>query len=91
MKYVPRIFFIRLNYLFHIQRAKIFKDKNQPIMAFRRGFEEDAFLRNINVEPKDFQFPCDNCTKIYVWHTKTQKPTIKQGYVVNVQIFYPFK
>ena len=55
-------------------------------MAFRRGFEEDAFLRNINVEPKDFQFPCENCTKIYVWHTKTQKPNIKQGYVVNIHL-----
>ena len=65
--------------MFYIQRAKIFKGKNQPLMAFRRGFEEEDFLRNINVEPKDFQFPCDNCTKIYVWHTKTQKPNIKQG------------
>ena len=77
-------------FIFLIQRAKIFKDKNQPIMAFRRGFEEDAFLRNINVEPKDFQFPCDNCTKIYVWHTKTQKPTIKQGYVIEFQSVNPF-
>ena len=33
-------------------------------MAFKRGYEEETFLKKLEVEPKDLEFLADNCTKV---------------------------
>ncbi|XP_071535272.1 galactosylgalactosylxylosylprotein 3-beta-glucuronosyltransferase P-like isoform X2 [Panulirus ornatus] len=42
-------------------------------MPFQPGYEETGFLSSLFIKPQDLEFVADNCTKIYVWHTKTQK------------------
>lgn len=49
-----------------------------------KGFQESQFLSYFttkeNLEPL-----ADNCTKVYVWHTRTEKPVVKSevsGYEV---------
>ncbi|MPC59510.1 Galactosylgalactosylxylosylprotein 3-beta-glucuronosyltransferase P [Portunus trituberculatus] len=42
-------------------------------MPYLAGYEETGFLNNLHVTIDDIEFLADNCTKIYVWHTRTQK------------------
>lgn len=42
-------------------------------MPYIAGYEETGFLNNLHVTIDDIEFLADNCTKIYVWHTHTQK------------------
>ena len=49
-------------------------------MPYRVGFEEDIFLKSLNLEQKDLEPLGSNCTEILVWHTKTVKeesPSLK--------------
>ncbi|XP_053624806.1 galactosylgalactosylxylosylprotein 3-beta-glucuronosyltransferase S-like isoform X2 [Plodia interpunctella] len=49
-------------------------------MPYKEGYEEDKFLRSIDLTMEDIEPVADNCTKILVWHTKTvknTKPTLK--------------
>ena len=62
--------------------VKHFMSKAQPyyskgdinLMAFKKGYEEETFLQVMNVPPKEVEFLAENCSKIYVWHTKTVNP-----------------
>ena len=62
--------------------VKHFMSKAQPyyskgdinLMAFKKGYEEETFLQVMNVQPKEVEFLAENCSKIYVWHTKTVNP-----------------
>lgn len=47
-------------------------------MPFRAGFEEDGFLRSLNITLTDLEPKADNCTKIYVWHTRTVSNKVPQ-------------
>ncbi|XP_068249588.1 galactosylgalactosylxylosylprotein 3-beta-glucuronosyltransferase P-like isoform X2 [Palaemon carinicauda] len=42
-------------------------------MPYSPGYEETGFLDSLNITMNDVEFVADNCTKIYVWHTKTVK------------------
>ncbi|KAK7083111.1 hypothetical protein SK128_009234 [Halocaridina rubra] len=42
-------------------------------MPYTAGYEEDGFLRSLQIQPEDYEFLADGCTKIYVWHTQTKK------------------
>lgn len=42
-------------------------------MPYLAGHEETGFLNNLHVTIDDIEFLADNCTKIYVWHTRTEK------------------
>ncbi|ODM93462.1 Galactosylgalactosylxylosylprotein 3-beta-glucuronosyltransferase P [Orchesella cincta] len=42
-------------------------------MPYVPGYEEDGFLRNLNVKITEIEPKAENCTKIYVWHTQTKK------------------
>ena len=49
-------------------------------MPYKAGYEEDAFLRSINLKLEDIEPKASNCTEILVWHTQTNKskaPKIK--------------
>uniref|UniRef100_A0A915I4V8 Galactosylgalactosylxylosylprotein 3-beta-glucuronosyltransferase n=1 Tax=Romanomermis culicivorax TaxID=13658 RepID=A0A915I4V8_ROMCU len=41
-----------------------------------RGFQETYLLRNLITGLHDLEPKADNCTKVYVWHTKTQRPNL---------------
>lgn len=40
-------------------------------MPYQPGYEEDGFLRSLNINLKEVEPKADNCTKILVWHTRT--------------------
>ena len=45
--------------------------KGRMAMPFTPGYEEDGFLRQLDVQPSDAQPLANNCTIVMVWHTKT--------------------
>ncbi|KAF2355983.1 Glycosyl transferase family 43, partial [Trinorchestia longiramus] len=45
----------------------------EPMMPFKTSFEEDGFLKGLKISPSDIEFKANECTKIYVWHTRTSK------------------
>ncbi|XP_068236430.1 galactosylgalactosylxylosylprotein 3-beta-glucuronosyltransferase P-like isoform X2 [Palaemon carinicauda] len=61
-----------VNVQFYLQR-------NTPTMPYSVGFEEDGFLKALNIKPEEIEPLADNCTKILVWHTRTVKsvPALK--------------
>ncbi len=59
---------------FVAQAGPLYKAGNDSIMAFKVGYEEETFLQAMNVPPSQVEFLAENCTKIYVWHTKTVNP-----------------
>jgi hypothetical protein len=50
------------NDCFHFQ----INSKKPVRMAFRRGYEEETFLKRMEVEPNDLEFLADNCTKVRI-------------------------
>jgi len=42
-------------------------------MDYYHGYEEESFLRGLQVEPKDVEFLADNCTKVSWLLNKTLK------------------
>lgn len=49
-------------------------------MPYKAGYEEDAFLRSINLKIEDIEPKANDCTEVFVWHTRTTKtkaPTIR--------------
>lgn len=49
-------------------------------MPYKAGYEEDAFLRSINLKIEDIEPKANDCTEVYVWHTQTTKtkaPTVR--------------
>lgn len=48
-------------------------------MPYKAGYEEDEFLKSIQLKIDDIEPKANNCTEILVWHTQTRKnavPTI---------------
>lgn len=49
-------------------------------MPYKAGYEEDLFLRSLNLTLDDIEPRADGCTQVLVWHTQTTKrlaPTVK--------------
>lgn len=49
-------------------------------MPYRAGYEEDAFLKSIDLKINEIEPKANDCTEVYVWHTQTTKtkaPLIK--------------
>ena len=59
----------------YVKMADKFKEtkSNDTIMRFKRGYEENSFLRNMHVPPKQLEFLCDNCQKVLYILTSNQK------------------
>ncbi|KOB74781.1 Glucuronyltransferase [Operophtera brumata] len=54
--------------------------KESATMPYIVGLEEDGFLLSLDVNIDDIEPLADNCSKVFVWHTKTakyKKPTIR--------------
>jgi beta-1,3-glucuronyltransferase len=64
-------FAVNLNYLAKYPNAT---------MPYKAGYEEDAFLRSIDLKIEDIEPKANECTEVYVWHTQTTKtkaPTVR--------------
>jgi beta-1,3-glucuronyltransferase S len=49
-------------------------------MPYEAGYEEDKFLRSIDLKIDEIEPKANDCTEVYVWHTQTTKtkaPTIR--------------
>lgn len=49
-------------------------------MPYKAGYEEDEFLKNIDLRLEQIEPLANNCTEVLVWHTQTKNvkiPTIK--------------
>lgn len=49
-------------------------------MPYKAGYEEDEFLRSLDLKMEQIEPLANNCTEILVWHTQTKNtkiPTIK--------------
>lgn len=49
-------------------------------MPYKAGYEEDAFLKSIELKIENIEPKANDCTEVYVWHTQTTKtkaPLIK--------------
>ncbi|KAE8752765.1 hypothetical protein FOCC_FOCC000503 [Frankliniella occidentalis] len=49
-------------------------------MPYKAGYEEDHFLKSLNLTLDDIEPKADGCTQVLVWHTQTTKrpaPTVK--------------
>ena len=59
----------------YVKMADKFKEtkSNDTIMRFKRGYEENSFLRNMHVPPKNLEFLCDDCQKVHMWLSCTFK------------------
>lgn len=49
-----------------------------------KGFQESEFLSYF-ITKEELEPLADNCTKVYVWHTRTEKPTVK-GIVPGLEV-----
>lgn len=52
-------------------------------MPFSQGIEEDGFLISLGIKIEDIEPLADNCSKVYVWHTRTsatKKATIRLSF-----------
>ncbi|RWS24128.1 glucuronosyltransferase sqv-8-like protein [Leptotrombidium deliense] len=52
---------------------QLFISKPKAMMPYKVGYEEDYFIKSLGVTLNDLEPKADNCTKIFVWHTKTQQ------------------
>ena len=59
--------------------VRLFLDRPKAKFAYhvRRGYQESEFLGHLNIELKDLEPKADKCTKVYVWHTRSEKPDLK--------------
>lgn len=49
-------------------------------MPYKAGYEEDEFLKNLDLKLEQIEPLANNCTEVLVWHTQTKRehiPTIK--------------
>lgn len=42
-------------------------------MPYKAGYEEDGYLRALKIDKKDIEFKANDCTEVYVWHTRTSR------------------
>lgn len=53
--------------------VKLLLERPNASMPFSPGYEEDGFLKSLQIKQADIQLKADNCTKLLVWHTQTKK------------------
>ncbi|KAK3878925.1 hypothetical protein Pcinc_016468 [Petrolisthes cinctipes] len=49
------------------------KKQKRPTMPYIAGYEEDGFLKSLNLTLKDIEVRANGCTEVLVWHTRTAK------------------
>lgn len=48
-------------------------NQKRPTMPYIAGYEEDGFLKSLNLSLKDIEVKASGCTEVLVWHTRTAK------------------
>uniref|UniRef100_A0A0R3RWP0 Galactosylgalactosylxylosylprotein 3-beta-glucuronosyltransferase n=1 Tax=Elaeophora elaphi TaxID=1147741 RepID=A0A0R3RWP0_9BILA len=43
-----------------------------------RGYQESHFLTSLGLKRNDLELKADGCTKVYVWHTRTERTLLSQ-------------
>ncbi|KAM3718221.1 Coiled-coil domain-containing protein [Dirofilaria immitis] len=43
-----------------------------------RGYQESHFLTTLGLKRSDLELKADGCTKVYVWHTRTERALLSQ-------------
>ncbi|VDK78329.1 unnamed protein product [Litomosoides sigmodontis] len=43
-----------------------------------RGYQESHFLTSLGLTRNDLELKADGCTKVYVWHTRTERTVLSQ-------------
>lgn len=64
---------------FAINLDVLFQHPNAT-MPYKAGYEEDEFLKSIDLTLENIEPKAKNCTEVLVWHTQTKNtkiPTIK--------------
>ncbi|XP_047480312.1 galactosylgalactosylxylosylprotein 3-beta-glucuronosyltransferase P-like [Penaeus chinensis] len=51
--------------------VNFFLKRPNASMPYVPGYEEDGMLKSLNFTMNEVEFVADNCTKVYVWHTRT--------------------
>lgn len=75
--------FVKINFQFFVGFAvnlSYLAKYPNATMPYKAGYEEDAFLRSINLKIEDIEPKANDCTEVYVWHTQTTKtkaPTVR--------------
>nr|CAI63873.1 beta3-glucuronyltransferase [Ciona savignyi] len=64
-------FAVNLKLLFKYSEAEYSNDAP-------RGYLESHFLTGLKLKRHDMEAKADNCSKVLVWHTRTEKPKMKQ-------------
>ena len=49
-----------------------------------KGYQESEFLSYF-IKKEELEPLADNCTKVYVWHTRTEKPVVN-GIVPGLEV-----
>ena len=69
-----------VNLQFFLDRPKAQFPYDYKLLKFlKEGYsidQESAFLSMLGIELKDLEPKADACSKVYVWHTKTEKPKL---------------
>lgn len=60
------------------------KSESEFSYKMTKGYQESDFLSYF-VTKDELEPLADNCTKVYVWHTRTELPSIK-GYIPNMEV-----
>ena len=70
-----------VNLQFFLDRPKAQFPYDYKLLRFlKQGYsidQESAFLSMLGIELKDLEPKADKCTKVYVWHTRSEKPDLK--------------
>lgn len=60
------------------------KPEAQFSYKMEKGLQESEFLSYFTTK-EDLEPLAENCTKVYVWHTRTEKPTVN-GVVPGLEV-----
>ncbi|XP_022238902.1 galactosylgalactosylxylosylprotein 3-beta-glucuronosyltransferase S-like [Limulus polyphemus] len=53
--------------------VRLIREKQYINLGCQKGSNEDSYLNSLDLSLDDLEPRADNCTKVLVWHTKTQK------------------
>lgn len=56
--------------------VELLRKRPRANMAWTYSYQEESILASLGVKPEDIEFKADDCTKIWVWHTKSIKPEL---------------
>lgn len=65
-----RMFYLITGFAVNINYLRKFPNATMP---YRAGYEEDSFLKSIDLKIEEIEPKANDCTEVFVWHTQTTK------------------